>query len=318
MQRDEVCKVFFEDNKRVADILNMYTGEYKVSADDIQEANSGLIFKIRETFGRRDVSKIRDIVRKVAFGTTFIIADIEPQDNVDYSYPLRDLCYIYGEYEKQARSIRRYIRKHHKGLSAGEILYSFARDSRLSPTVILLLYSGEKEWDGPTELWQMLDMNDIPDNLKKMIMNHKIHMIDIRRLSDEILNGFETDISKVFKSIICSNDKNSFNQLISNDEYFTDMAEDAFDLVSAYININKPINKDTIRNQNGGYNMCKAIDDMMKDSFDAGISQGISQGKEIVLLALISQGTISIENAAEQMNMSPQEFAGKYHCKIDK
>ena len=61
--------------------------------------------------------------------------------------------------------------------------------------------------------------------------------------------------------------------------------------------------------------MCKAIDDMMKDSFDAGISQGISQGKEMILLGMIHDGEITIENAAKRMNMSPKEFANKYHLK---
>lgn len=337
MKRDEVCKAFFEDNERFADILNIYTDESaKISATDIQEVNSELIINIpTETKGKKKlhakplnrgslISKYRDIVRKVAFRTTFIIADIEPQDNIDYSYPLRELGYIYGEYEKQARVIRKYIKRNKGNLTKDELLYLFAKDSRLNPTVIILLYSGEEEWNGPTELWQMLDMEGIPEGLKSLIMNHRIHMIDIRRLPNETLENFESDVGKVFKSIIYSDNEDLFCRLIEEDPYFTNMDEDAYDLVSAYASIHISENKENLRTEEGGISMCKAFDDHyesgrqqgIEQGIEQGIAQGIAQGKELLLLALISDGEITIENAAKRMNMTPNEFAKKYNLPL--
>lgn len=310
MRKDEVYKIFFEDNERVADILNIYLDDSeRISAGDIHEMNSGLIFKIREELAWRNVSKIRDIVRKVAFNTTFIIADIEPQDSVDYSYPLRELSYIYGEYEKQARSIRRSVRRQPKGLSRGEWLYSFKKENRLNPTVIILLYSGEEAWDGPTELWDMLDMEGVPKGLKSLVMNHKIHMIDVRRLTEDTLKKFKTDVGNVFESISCSDDEELFKTLINNNEYYQNIPEDAYELISAYTNISNQVDKESLRNEDGGYNMCKAFD----DHYESGRKEGVSQGKEIILLAQIKDGEITIESAAKRLDMTPEEFMKKYH-----
>ena len=58
--------------------------------------------------------------------------------------------------------------------------------------------------------------------------------------------------------------------------------------------------------------MCKAFD----DHYESGRQQGIEQGKELLLLALISDGEITIENAAKRMNMTPNEFAKKYNLPL--
>lgn len=321
MKKDEVCKVFFEDNERVADLLNLYTKEGEaVSADDIHEVDSGLIYKIRNGLSWKRISKSRDIVRKVVFNTTFIIADIEPQDNIDYSYPLRDLCYIYGEYEKQARSIRRNFRKHPQGLSAGEKLYSFSKNSKLNPTVIILLYSGEEKWDGPTQLWDMLNMDGVPEGLKKLVMNHRIHMIDIRRLQKETFRQFKTDVGKVFEFISSSNSKDEIDNLLSREDYFKNTPEDAYELMNSFANISRDINKTEYINDDGGYDMCKAFEDHYesgrKIGYDQGFDQGISQGKETILLAQIKDGEITIESAARRLEMSPDEFVKKYKLPI--
>ena len=62
--------------------------------------------------------------------------------------------------------------------------------------------------------------------------------------------------------------------------------------------------------------MCKAFDDHFENGRQLGISQGISQGKEMLLIAQIKDGEISIENAAKRMDMTPKEFADKYKLSL--
>lgn len=64
--------------------------------------------------------KSRDMLRKVAFGTSFMIVGIESQEEKDYALPLRTMFYDVTNYEKQASKIRKEVRKE-KGLEAGEL-----------------------------------------------------------------------------------------------------------------------------------------------------------------------------------------------------
>ena len=66
--------------------------------------------------------------------------------------------------------------------------------------------------------------------------------------------------------------------------------------------------------------MCKAFEDHYesgrKFGFNQGISEGISQERETLLLALIKDKEITIESAARRMDMTPEEFAAKYSSKL--
>lgn len=55
--------------------------------------------------------KIRDLVRKTAFGINFAVIGIENQSNIDYTFPVRAMSYDVGEYEKQLKRIRRRLRR---------------------------------------------------------------------------------------------------------------------------------------------------------------------------------------------------------------
>lgn len=45
--------------------------------------------------------KIRDLVRKTAFGINFSVIGIENQSNIDYTFPVRAMSYDVGEYERR-------------------------------------------------------------------------------------------------------------------------------------------------------------------------------------------------------------------------
>lgn len=156
---------FFEEPARFADAINGFgcNGEQVVKEEDIQEVDTQIRRLIIPKFVdsmtvRRMVNfaKSRDMLRKVALGVHYLIIGMEPQEEVDYSLPLRNMLYDVAEYEKQASKIRKKVRKEHQGLSSGEYLYGFKADSKILPVVTFVLYSGENEWSGLTCLHDML------------------------------------------------------------------------------------------------------------------------------------------------------------------
>lgn len=298
MGQDIEWKSYFSDDGRYADIINgiVFQGKQIVAETDLHEIDTQTGFLHGKKFIRRWQSMknhgrigIRDSVRKAAFGINFVIIGIESQEVIDYSIPLRNMAYDVGEYEKQAARIRREVRKHHEGLEAGEYLYGFRKESRLYPVVTFILYSGKEAWNGPSSLHEIIDFTDLPDELKEMVSDYKIHVIDIRKFNNT--GVFKTDVRQVFDFIRCSEDKHALCKLVEQDDNYKNMEEDAFDVVSHYANAAELLGVKENYGKEGKVDMCKAIRDLMDDSREEGRAEGREEGADRInqLIILLSE-----------------------------
>ena len=246
MGKDVEWKSFFEDNHRYADLINgIGCGGMQVVKDiDLMEVDS--VSK----------KKCRDLLRKAAFGMNFVIVGIENQDEKDYELPLRNMHYDVTSYQKQMAKIRKEIRGNAKGLDAGEYMYGFKKDSKLNPLVTFVLYTGKEAWEGPNHLHDMLNFTNVPDELKEMVPDYKINVIDVRKF--ENTEVFHTDVRQVFDFIRCSEDKKKLVELVENDVYYTQMDEEAFDVVTKYANAKELIKAKEYLVEGGKRNVCSA------------------------------------------------------------
>ena len=206
----------------------------------------------------------------------------------DYAIPLRSIAYDVGRYEKQAAEIRREIRDHKEGLSAGEYLYGFRKDSRLHPVVTFLLYSGVEDWDGPKSLHGMLDFTDIPPEMKELVADYRINLIEIRKLQNTDI--FQTDVKQVFDFIRCAEDKEALAKLVEGDPYFREMEEDAYDVVTQYANAKELVGKKDYYRRKGKMDMCTAIREMVQDGINQGLEQGIDMKTRRIVENMIGRG----------------------------
>lgn len=310
MAQDVTWKSYFSDDERYADIINGIGcgGRQLVMKDDLQELDTQTGFlrkpqfirKIRRGKGGRKI-KIRDILRKAAFGVNFAIIGIENQETIDYSMPLRNMVYDVGEYEKQAVAVRREVRRGRKGISAGEYLYGFRKDSKLKPVITFILYSGLEEWNRPKRLRDILDFTDIPEELKEMTPDYRINLIEIRKLKDTSI--FKTDVRQVFDFIRCSEDKKKLKELVYGDDYYKNMEEDAFDVAAHYTNAVKLIeSKSYYEGEDGKVDMCTAIKELIADGRNEGRTEGIDEKTRIIVHNMLSR------------NMSIQDICAIAEC----
>ena len=276
MRKDTGWKGFLSDDARYADVINGIgcKGEQVVKEEDLQEMDTqtgmfrGPKFIHRfSQLGKGNV-KVRDCLRKVAFGTNFAIIGIENQETMDYSIPLRNMSYDVDAYERQAKKIRKETRKKYNGLSAGEYLYGFNKDDKLLPAVTFILYSGSKAWEGPKTLHEILDFTDIPEGLKEMVADYQINLVEIRELEDTSV--FKTDVKQVFDFIRCSSDENALKELVESDDYYKNMEEDAFDVAVQYTNATELIEAKEYYEKDGEVDMCKALTDLIESGRQEG------------------------------------------------
>lgn len=276
MSKDVKLKTYFEDNRRYADVINGIGcgGKQLIHPSDLQEADA------------TERKKSRDLLRRVAFGINFAIIGIENQEKVDYKFPLRNMHYDVSRYQKQASIIAKDIRANPKGLTSAEYLSRFKKTSRLHPLVTIVLYAGKEEWDGPRCLHDILDFTDIPEELRDMVSDYKINVIDIHRLEDTSV--FQTDVRQVFDFIRYSDDKEKLLELVKSDPSYTTMEDDAVAVVNEYTNVLELIKKEeeqmkqekTQNKKKKTVNICKGLLDLVEDSKAEGRVEGRAEGIE--------------------------------------
>lgn len=293
MEKDTKWEAFFAKNHRYADIINGLgcNGEQIIQADDLQEADN--------KSGKRS----RDALRKAALGMNFIIVGIENQDNVDYRMPFRNMAYDVSIYEKQLAEIHQKVRKHPKGISSGEYLYGFRKDSKLHPVITFVLYSGKDPWDGAQSLHELLDFTDVPKSLQKLTPDYKINVIEIRKFDHSEI--FKTDVRQVFDFIRLSEDKEALLKLVEDDGYYKNMDTDAFNVIAAYTNSGELLhimNQD--KNKKGAkIDMCGAIKEMIED----GRADGRIEERSKIILRFLSNGGTEAE-AIKMLSVTKEDI----------
>ena len=304
MVKDVSWKEYFRDDERYADVINGigFDGREFVTAENLEEADTQTIFgglygksMLKATKGRRKLMRrngTRDMVRKVAFGVSFAIVGLENQEVVDYAMPLRCMVYDAGEYEKQAGRIRKMLRKK-KGLLAGEYLYGFGKDSRLHPVVTFVLYGGKEPWDGPWSLHEMLDMEEVPEEMRRLVVNYPLH------------------VKQVFDFIRCSEDKKMLLELVQTDNSFQCMEEDAYEVATNYAGAEALIKiKEEYRGKDGKVDMCQALKELLADERIEGRMEGRMEGQKELVFRMYLDGNLNVEKACVYLECTQEEFMG--------
>ena len=175
LKPDTAQKLYWKDNDRFADLFNaaLFDGHGFIKPGDLEELDSGVHEGIRP--GMRDIIKVVKYSRK--FKVKFAVLAVENQEYIDYSMPLRILEYDTATYAKQVKEIKA-EHKQKRDLRGDEFLSDFSKTDRLLPVITICIYYGEKNWDGPLCLADMLDILEIPRGLRTHINDYKMIMIE--------------------------------------------------------------------------------------------------------------------------------------------
>ena len=292
MNKNKLLLRLFSDKKRYADLINGYSGSQVVRAEDLSELDS--ISHVFPSYGeerhsyhfndkmerkkKKDTKeRTRDLIRQSAYGLNFAIIGIENQSEVHYLMPLRTMSYDVAEYEKQAYFTRKEM-KGLKNLTTGEFLSGFRKTDRLHPCITLVLFWGDN-WDGPTDLYDLLNFEDIPPELVKLVNNYPLHLIDINKF--ENTDAFETDLKQIFNFIRNSRNGMKLKELLDSDSAYQAMDEAAYDVITAFTHATELTNRKLEPNEGGKIDMCEGIKQLIEEGKNEGISIGRNEGISI-------------------------------------
>lgn len=273
--KDVLLREYLSDEERFADLVNglVFQGDRVIRPEDLNVKDSQMngIHRLRR-YGF--TKRLRDVVKRAAFGVSFMVIGLENQSDVHYAMPLRSLSYDVEEYEEQLRAIKKKHRRK-KDLKGSEFLSGMAETDRLSPALTIVLYYGEEPWDGPKSLHDMLDWKGIPEALKKMTGNYRMNLIEVRRFDRADL--FHTDLKLLFQFIQTSEEKEEWMRMIhENEQEYMELEEDAFDLICALTGAEElEIRKETYRIKGGKINMCQALKELLEECRTEGMEIGL-------------------------------------------
>ena len=121
--------------------------------------------------------------------------------------------------------------------------------------------------------------NDFPEELQKLFFETPMLLFEVYYFKN--IHWFQTDLQQVCGFLQRTNDKTALREYVkANEEVFSKLEEDTFDLLTVMSGIRamKLIKRD-VETVGGEFDMCKAFDDMMRDSKQEGIREGRREGE---------------------------------------
>ena len=318
---DAITKAYIRENAVFADAFNyfIYKGRQVVKPEELQEVDTTEIVIPFSTYDENKdekkstaVQKYRDVLKTAVImqdsQAAYILLGIENQTNIHYAMPVRNGIYDFLQYGKQVSDIAtRHRKQKDKAGSNAEFLSGFYRTDKIVPVVTLVVYFGSDEWDGPIKLTDMMEM--LSPTLMEYVQDYKIHLIQPYGISDKELQKFQSSLREVLGCIKYSNDKEKLSAFMKdNSRMNMDIMAARVVEVVTNMSIEIPEGEETI-------DMCKAIEDMIKERAcierEEGKLEGKIEGKYEILTNLVKDGILSIQEAAKRMNMTEEEFRRK-------
>ena len=128
-------------------------------------------------------------------------------------------------------------------------------------------------------MYDLLDFESIPTELKKLVNNYPLHLIDINKF--ENTDAFETDLKQIFNFIRNSRNGMKLKELLNSDSAYRAMDEAAYDVITAFTHATELTNRKLEPNEGGKIDMCEGIKQLIEEGKNEGISIGRNEGISI-------------------------------------
>ena len=212
VKNDTISKNFWRDNEHFADLFNavLFGGEQIVKPENLEEMDTDVSGVIMADDYKISLDRFRDVVKKDYNGVELVVLGLELQEHIHYGMPLRTMIYDSLGYLKEFDGVRKWNKDNGvKAVNADEFLSGIKKEDRFHPIINIILYYGEKEWDGPLSLQDM--MVDMPDRFKQLFADYNINLVqildsgkllfhneDVRILFDVVSNIYKNNIEYIY------------------------------------------------------------------------------------------------------------------------
>ncbi len=318
LQADTVVKNYWSNNEQFADFFNavLFDGKQVIKPDELEDMDTGesSVFEHRQYIesirAARDNVKIRK--KSTAYEVELVMLGMEGQERIHYAMPMRVMGYDYGTYKKQYdRNAAAY--KTAKGMTEDEYLSRMKKTDKLIPVITVVVYYGEKPWDGALSLHGILR---IPVEMKPFVNDYKMHLVEARKNDLKLHNINNQDLFHLLAILLDKNEKTAkIRESAINYAREHEVEKTVIMTVAGAANCR--MDYDLIQRK-GDADMCRVFEETRKE----GIAQGLAEGEKIgeakgiietgyefglskddILERLQNKLNISVQKAQEYMSM---------------
>ncbi len=300
---DTVFKEFWRPNERFADLFNavLFQGQEVITPESLTEMDTDVSGTVRMGGSERTLARARDVVKKSAYGIGFMVLGIENQQSVHYAMPLRNMIYDAMEYLKEYEEIVRSHRKRKDLETRDEFLSRLKKEDRLHPVITLTVYYGEKKWDGPCSLRDMVV--EMPASVAEVFSDYKMNLLEVLdpgkyrfnnrevrtvfEITREIFAGHFDEIRKKYKDVRLGYELLRVIGKMTGSKEIMEMSE-----------------------SKGVEDMCTALEELKEQGRQLGVQEGREQGRQEGKI----YGAIAVYR---DFNMSEEEISKKLQTKFD-
>ena len=238
-KKDTITKRFMRNKEVFADVFNyqLFDGVPVIQPDQLHELPEELDLVLDKTTKEFvALSKERDVLMSftgmVDEEAVYLLLGIENQSLLHYAMPVRNLLYDAMQYDRQLQDIaekheqeRRHQKRHDKHISDGEFIGKFYRNDKIIPVITIVVYFGAAPWDGPRSLHEMFATQD--NEILQYVADYRINLISPADMRDSEIEKFQSSFREVMKFIKYSKDKENLQKIISEDERYQKVNQDA-------------------------------------------------------------------------------------------
>ena len=305
---------YMREPARVADLLNgfVYHGVDRVKPGEVRELRN--VLGRMEMHGSGGVQAVTaDVVTEVGKDVHTMIVCLENQTDIHYAMPVRmmnlEAMGYHGQWRRTAKAHEK-----ERDLRGEEYLSGFAKEDKMEPVVPIVLYFGKERWDGPKNLRDMINLEEYPQEIRELITDYPIHLIEVRRYEE--YENFRTDLREVFGFLQRAEDKEKLSEYLeSNTERFENLSTDAYDIISV-MGHSEELQKmrEKFHKEKGGKsNMCQAIKDMIEDGREEGKKEGRKEGRQEIVVSSVESVMqnlgLALDAACKALNLTEEEYA---------
>ena len=235
-EKDRAAKNFFSDPKIFSEFVNLslFNGEERIKAEDLREidpVNSTVFTKNKSL--EVLVDNLYDSTVKESDENVYAIIGLESQAYSDKHMVIRAGIASLLIYDNQ-------IANNEEG-------------EKLKPVYIIVFNMLDRKWSNATDLRKLLSKEAIKV-FGYPLVNAGYYVLDPHELKGEKLNKISKPLKLVLNIIKNQRDKKELLSYINSEEAFKNLDYKTAKLLETIMKVDIP--------NDGGYNMCKAIEDI--------------------------------------------------------
>nr|WP_304960857.1 Rpn family recombination-promoting nuclease/putative transposase [uncultured Schaedlerella sp.] len=278
LKPDTVLKNYWRNNDRFADFFNavLFEGRQVIKPEELEDDDTeeSSILEHREFTESIQTSRDNIKIQKksTAYGIELVMLGMESQEHIHYAMPMRVMGYDYSVYKKQY-DINADKCKGLKDLNGDEFLSGMRKTDKFTAVITVVVYYGEKPWDGARSLHEMLN---IPEEMKKYVNDYRMILVEARENNLMLQNENNVDFFNLLAIILdrsISRSEAKEKAIQYSDRHGTDKSV-IMTLAGA---ANGKIDYNAFEKGDG--KMCTLFEEIARENEIKGIKQGIEKGK---------------------------------------